>query len=466
MLNFLHSLTNAGKHILAALPWAQPPPKGLPALPTEILLLIMKELEWDDIINLRMTCKTLHEPSCSKDVWTELLRRYVQYSMPTPFILPRSLSQCSSDVIESIVLKSQAELVIPSSIVASHSFDIPDTSVRTIHLVPGGRWLLAGCTDGSVWYYDLDLLSTDVGSSTQAGRPHLLLESPLSAQQASENQAGIFIAIDHTSELVNASKNPYKVLESFNLAVAVTIMPAGIRSVAHSFQVWRVDVVTNASDKRELTEIKALQRLSFFNDTACIIKDISIHDIHLAYCLAHPSGTTVIVDWCSVNEKSATSDPDLARWYLESSAGSRVFLLPGDLLLLIGYKVSEVTLWKWRQSAARSSLPLSELWDINPGSPFWLYTVPGGADFVHDILPPVTVNGMLQCIVPTARRGVFLISIPDDGDGLVSSSSALPSGFATVFVIIDYQGGQRYRISKPRLQEVAQIRQTNSRIEL
>ena len=33
---------------------AQPLPKGLLALPTEILLLIMKELEWDDILNLRM----------------------------------------------------------------------------------------------------------------------------------------------------------------------------------------------------------------------------------------------------------------------------------------------------------------------------------------------------------------------------------------------------------------------------
>ncbi|RXW13578.1 hypothetical protein EST38_g12276 [Candolleomyces aberdarensis] len=323
MLNILYSLKNAGNHILAALQWAQRPPKGLLALPTEILLLIMKELEWDDILNLRMTCKTLHEPSRSKDVWTELLRRYVQHSMPTPSNLPRSLSQCSSDVIENIVVKSQTELIIANSIVASHSFNIPDTSVRTIHLVPGGRWLLAGCADGSVWYYDLDLLSsTNDGSSTQAGRPHLLLESPLSAQQVSENRAGVFIAIDHTSKLVNASKNPYKALESFNLAVTVTIMPAGIRSATHSFQVWRVDVVTNASNKGEPTGIKALQRLSFFKDTACTIKDISIHDIHLAYCLAHPSGTTVIVDWRSVNEKAATSDSDFTRWYLESSAGS------------------------------------------------------------------------------------------------------------------------------------------------
>ncbi|RXW13576.1 hypothetical protein EST38_g12278 [Candolleomyces aberdarensis] len=307
---------------------AQPRSKGLLALPTEILLLIMKELEWDDILNLRMTCKTLHEPSRSKDVWTELLRRYVQYSMPTPLILPRSLSQCSSDVIENIVLKSQTELVIPSSIVASHSFNIPDTSVTTIHLVPGGRWLLAGCTDGSVWYYDLDLSSsTNVGSSTQAGRPHLLLETPLSAQQASENQASVFISIDYTSELVNASKNPYKVLESFNLAVAVTLMPAGIRSATHSFHVWRVDVVTNTSDKGEPTGIKALQRLSFYKDTACVINDISIHGIHLAYCLGYPPGTTVIVDWCSVNEQAATSDSALARWYLESTAGSVSYVL-------------------------------------------------------------------------------------------------------------------------------------------
>jgi hypothetical protein len=338
-----------------------------------------------------------------------------------------------------MVLKSQAELAVPSSAVATHPFDIPNTSVVTIHLVPGGRWLLVGCRDGSVWYYDLDpSCSTNVKFSPQAGRPRLLLESPLATQQASKNLAGVFIAIDHTSQLVNSSESPFKVLESFNLAVAVTIKPAGVDSAAHSFQVWRVDVVTGRPDREESTKLKPLQRLSSFKDACSIINDISIHDFHFAYCLAYPPGATVIVDWRSVNEKAVADDPD--RWHLDleetvsvsrvfelpiaegssTVALQRIFLLPGDLLYIIGYEIPEVTLWKWRQSAARSSH--SGVWEINPSNPFWLYKLPGIADYVYNILPPITVNGMLHCVAPTARFGVFQISIPNDGNDVASTS--------------------------------------------
>jgi hypothetical protein len=109
------------------------------------------------------------------------------------------------------------------------------------------------------------------------------------------------------------------VLESFNLAVAVTIEPAGVRSAAHTFEVWRVDIVTDRPDKGESTGVTAFQRLSFFEDAACNINDISFHGSHLAYCLSYPPGTTVIVDWSSVNDWNGS---DLTRWYLRSAATS------------------------------------------------------------------------------------------------------------------------------------------------
>jgi hypothetical protein len=106
------------------------------------------------------------------------------------------------------------------------------------------------------------------------------------------------------------------------LAVAVTIEPAGVRSAAHTFEVWRVDVVTGRREKGESTGITAFQRLSFFEDAACNINDISIHGSHLAYCLSYPPGTTVIADWSSVNDQATTNDSDLTRWYLRSAAAS------------------------------------------------------------------------------------------------------------------------------------------------
>ncbi|KAJ2919445.1 hypothetical protein MD484_g1020, partial [Candolleomyces efflorescens] len=373
--------------------------------------------------------------------------------MPTPFILPKSLSQSSSKTIERIVLKSQAELVVPISPVATHPFDIPHTSVVTIHLVPGGRWLLVGCKDGSVWYYDLDLCSSNSSDFLpQAGQPRLLLESPLATQQASRNLAGVFIAVDYTSELVNASESPFKVLESFNLAVAVTMKPAGVDSAVHSFQVWRVDVASSP-DQKELAKLKPLHCLSSFEDACSIINDISIRGPHFAYCLAWPAGAVVIVDWHSVNGKPVADDPD--RWHLDlEETVSRIFLLPGDLLYILGYEIPEVTLWKWRQSATRSSQ--SDFWEIDPRKPFWLYKLPGIVKYVYNVLPPVTINGTLYCSAPTSRFGVFQVSIPNNGH---DKTAALRSDPATALPTIEHRGGQKYRISEICLEKAARLRQ-------
>ena len=236
--------------------------------------------------------------------------------MPTPFILPKPLLDCSSETIETMVLKSQAELYVPSSALATYTFDIPKTSVASIHLVPGGRWLLVGCRDGSVWYYDLDLVcSTDLDSPQPAGQPGLLLRSPLTAEQASKNRATVLFAIDHTSELLNPPKELSKVLEHFNLAVAVTLKPKQGQPVNHWFHIWRVGAITGPTAQRGSTELQALQRLSFFEDSDVVISDISIHGIHFAYALSCPSGITMIVDWRLVNDKQVDND-DSDVWYL------------------------------------------------------------------------------------------------------------------------------------------------------
>ena len=90
------------------------------------------------------------------------------------------------------------------------------------------------------------------------------------------------------------------------------------------------------------------------------------------------------------------------------------------MLYILGYEIPEVSLWKWRESASRSSQ--SDFWEIDPGKPFWLYKLPGIAKYVYNVLPPVTIKGTLYCSAPTSRFGVFQVSIPNNENDVASAS--------------------------------------------
>ena len=85
--------------------------------------------------------------------------------------------------------------------------------------------------------------------------------------------------------------------------------------------------------------------------------------------------------------------------------------------MLIGWGGHVVTLWDWPQSATQSRMP-----SIKPRNMFWRHEIRGGTDRIYDILPPITVDGSLRCIVPTNNFGVYLVSIPHDDDGVTPAS--------------------------------------------
>ncbi|KAJ2918123.1 hypothetical protein MD484_g2297, partial [Candolleomyces efflorescens] len=301
-LQFLYSLANSGRRsLISAVPWVQRRrPQGLLALPTEILLLIVKHLEWDDVLRLRTTSKSLRTLTYSKDVWMELFQRYLEVSMPIPFILPKPLSKCSPAEIERM----------------AYSLDIPNTRVFTLEIIPGGRWLLAGCADGTVRWYDLDTLSSSKADTfSGAPPPTLLLESPL-PEGTHTSVTGIQFSVDFTSDQVLSTEvDNFKMLEHFNLAVVVTY-----RQTAHvrpkSIQVWRVQVKTEEGNLP--TTLQAHERLSsFFEDSSRVVRSISLYGEHVAYFLRPPI-QVVIVNWRTVNGKQAGIDLDFMKWYLPS----------------------------------------------------------------------------------------------------------------------------------------------------
>jgi hypothetical protein len=253
-------------------------------------------------------------------VWTELFQRYLEVSMPTPFILPKPLSECSSAEIERVVWTSQAGLIMPRSFMAGqpHSLDIPNTRAIELEIIPGGRWLLAGCADGTVWSYDLDALSSpESNSSNEARSPRLLLEPPV-PEGTHKRVASVQFSVDYTSEQVNSNNaDNFKALEHFNIAVVVTYRAH--HAVVHpkSFQIWRVHAKTGAEN---LTTILQAQEClsSFSEDAEDVVDSISLHGNHVAYCLAL-SVQIIIVDWRSLNGKQAGIDSDFMRWFLRSA---------------------------------------------------------------------------------------------------------------------------------------------------
>lgn len=170
--------------------------------------------------------------------------------------------------------------------------------------------MLAGCSDGSVWWYDLDLCSSP-RTSDPAVQPHLLLKLPLPA--SGEGYGSIHLSIDHTSEeLTRNDTEHFKVLEHFNLAVVVdwpSVTP---------IQVWRVNV-NHGAETNSPTALQAHQCLSsFFENPIYNIHSVSLHGDHLAYSFrVMQEDITVIVDWRSVNGKNGGSDLDFMGWHLQ-----------------------------------------------------------------------------------------------------------------------------------------------------
>ncbi|EFI27115.1 hypothetical protein CC1G_14940 [Coprinopsis cinerea okayama7 len=73
-------------------------------LPLEILMEIMKHVEWNDVLSLRRCCRALHSVSKDRDVWLSLLRRYCNTVIPRPFFLSKPLELYSSEDLEARIV--------------------------------------------------------------------------------------------------------------------------------------------------------------------------------------------------------------------------------------------------------------------------------------------------------------------------------------------------------------------------
>ena len=144
-------------------------------LPLEVLVDILSLLEWKDILHIRQvcpylihfwpdmehlhqTCQRLRDASLARPVWLSLVQWYSDTIQPRPFWLEKPLDLYTDRELEYLILRWQSArggirvLTQPKELPLS----IPEDYLQSVHLLPGGRWLLFAARDGSVKYHDLN----------------------------------------------------------------------------------------------------------------------------------------------------------------------------------------------------------------------------------------------------------------------------------------------------------------------
>ncbi|KAG6831211.1 hypothetical protein H0H92_012006 [Tricholoma furcatifolium] len=135
--------------------WATTP-SMINLLPPETITEILQELDWFSLMNVRKTCRYLHDISKTLSVWRTQLRRYISGHKHTPR-LEAPLDALSAPELEDWVSRRvSADAGWTSANRKPTAIRMIDKNVSRACLVPGGRWLLIGGGDGAVIAYDLD----------------------------------------------------------------------------------------------------------------------------------------------------------------------------------------------------------------------------------------------------------------------------------------------------------------------
>ncbi|KAJ2936505.1 hypothetical protein H1R20_g588, partial [Candolleomyces eurysporus] len=267
--------------------------------------------------------------------------------------------------------------------------------------MPGGRWLLAGCRDGSVWYFDLDAEGTI--------SPALLIESPYPESLASTNKVRLVFSVDLLSDVAQASPPGSYHLTQFNIA----IVASHIRRTADTvISVWRVQI---ALENDSATNLRKVELLSTFHEER--FDDVWSCDLYgttVAY-LGRPTGgstSIIIVDWPDAAGQTDTNR--ITRRYISTSDDARAFLLPEDRILKVvnygaGASPGEIQLIHWRRDCPATSTPPSQQTHPLPIVGPRKYGLP--LIYVSSVTSPAVIANELRFVVP-ARGHLYGLVIP------------------------------------------------------
>lgn len=190
-----------------------------------------------------------------------------------------------------------------------------EVDFSTMLIAPGGRWVILGRGDGSVWCIDL----TDDWQTSRDVEPRLLIPSSLPTSVAAGKRNQIRIAIDVYSEESLESSADVRHLTQFNLAVASCARNPQASNASHAchIAIWRVTLSREEG-------LRQGDRLALFTDAATKnLRSVSLCGPAVAYAIdARPLNCVVIVNWMDAHGKNQT-DPFVRRYITPCSATVR-----------------------------------------------------------------------------------------------------------------------------------------------
>ncbi|TFK64557.1 hypothetical protein BDN72DRAFT_262059 [Pluteus cervinus] len=129
----------------------------LSPLPEELLVEIVKVLEWGDILRIRRTSKRLNAISRSLSVWGAMVKNVP----PQMLWLERPMKTYSAAELERLFLRRRRaeagyEAIANRGLPRWRTIEVEEPVMLPFDIVPGGRWLLVPNKKGRILYYDLD----------------------------------------------------------------------------------------------------------------------------------------------------------------------------------------------------------------------------------------------------------------------------------------------------------------------
>ncbi|KAG2009457.1 hypothetical protein CC2G_012392 [Coprinopsis cinerea AmutBmut pab1-1] len=359
-------------------------------LPPEILVEIMKHIEWNDVLSIRRCCRTLHSVSKDREVWLSLLRRYCDTVIPRPFFLSKPVELCSGDDLEARVVQWWTGWEGLQSTVQTFTMDdsIPDIWGPLCPL-PGDRYFLYKTNDGSIYYCN---------PSQADGPMHLLLPSPYPNDPCVSVSVAIDVIgtqnIDPESSLPSASSFENRLFPPVFRLAAVR------RSTV---EIW--EIRPEVQGEAIVYSARLLKSFVDNSETQCC----SLLGDHVAYTLHPLRGGTKIVDWTAVADGRPVLGTDIA------------LLQPSYFLLLPHRRIlaqsTYIYIADWNTSRQLDSSPTSGI------RPQWKST----EDFTHfhSYFVPFYIDNTFRFIVRSVERPALIgVIVSNDPDVAVPDSVA------------------------------------------
>ncbi|KAH6906704.1 hypothetical protein BKA70DRAFT_1493354 [Coprinopsis sp. MPI-PUGE-AT-0042] len=330
---------------------------GLLSLPVELLLKVMENVGWKEILTIRKP--VLQTTECVfKDTinLVTLFKNYHATAFQRPFFLKKPIEFCSSQDLEKVVLRWWIPYQSVDYDVQEFEICLPEGHCELLPkgVLPGSSFPLYQGQDGTLFYYN----------PNHPTRPHLFIPSPFSDTNSNVKTV---VTFDHIGMMtLDSPSEPQMFPVEFNMAVSQYLDAAEPKAILEVYKVTHL-----LSESGSVSGYSCTKLAFFIEDPSHPIHSCSLNGDHLAYRFSTNQGIS-IVDWRALPNESIS----FARIYVTTPEDLKYFLLlPNRRVFASGPYDAQI--WNWGERGRVTSHPPSEeRWDYY-FRPSWMLSFSG-----------------------------------------------------------------------------------------